>query len=209
MNYKVQDQSSWKRKQHYDFYKDFSEPFFGLTVDIDITSLYLKAKERGISIFLAYVHEIMVAMNSVEEFRYRIAGDEVRIYDSIGLSATVARDDETFGFSYVDYDPDFERFSHAVKTEFERVKGNSDLIPATDKLNIIHFSSIPWIKFTSLSHARHFEFADSIPKISAGKIFPADEKYLMPLSVHAHHALLDALQVSRFLERLEHQINDH
>jgi chloramphenicol O-acetyltransferase type A len=30
---------------------------------------------------------------------------------------------------------------------------------------VIHFSAIPWLDFTSLSHARSYTFPDSCPKI--------------------------------------------
>lgn len=203
MEYKIQDQLTWKRKQQFDFYNNFSEPFFGLAVDIDITGLYLDCKEQGSSIFIAYLHQILTVLNDIEEFRYRIHESEVRIYDTIGVSATVARDNETFGFSYIDYHSDRSVFTQLVTAELDRVKRNTDFSPATDKLNLVHFSSIPWVKFTALSHARHYDFPDYIPKISTGKIYQQDNKYFMPVSVHVHHGLMDALQVSRLFNQLE------
>jgi chloramphenicol O-acetyltransferase type A len=37
-------------------------------------------------------------------------------------------------------------------------------------MTTIHFSAIPWLNFTSLSHARSYTFPDSSPKISFGKM---------------------------------------
>ncbi len=203
MNYKVQDQSIWKRKQQFDFYRSFSEPFFGISVDIDITHLYQTAKRQNHSIFLSYLHHIMTAVNDVVEFKYRISGDEVRIYDSIGVSATVARENETFGFSYIPFDNNPQEFTRLALNELQRVKQNDDFSPAADDLNLIHFSSIPWVKFTSLSHARHLEIPDSIPKISTGKIYTVNDNYFMPLSVHVHHGLMDAIHVSRLIDTIQ------
>jgi len=34
------DISSWNRKDHFAFFKQFEEPFFGVTVPIDCTTAY-------------------------------------------------------------------------------------------------------------------------------------------------------------------------
>ena len=48
------------------------DPFFGLTTQIDVTSIYKEAKADHASFFLYSLHKIMTAVNEVEEFRYRI-----------------------------------------------------------------------------------------------------------------------------------------
>ncbi|MCO4754487.1 MAG: hypothetical protein KC478_08385, partial [Bacteriovoracaceae bacterium] len=65
------------------------------------------------------------------------------------------------------------------------------------------FTSLPWLKFSSISHARHFEFPDSIPKMACGKIYEKEGSMFMPISLHVHHALLDGYHVSLFYSKLE------
>lgn len=48
------DVNSWIRKEHYHFFKDFDEPFFGITTKVDCTIAYKKAKDLGVSFFLYY-----------------------------------------------------------------------------------------------------------------------------------------------------------
>lgn len=69
--------------------------------------------------------------------------------------------------------------------------------------DVIHFSAIPWISFTGLTHARQFKEKDSVPKISVGKYLEQDGKLMMPVAVFANHALVDAYDVHLFLQKLE------
>lgn len=110
--------STWKRKQHFEFFSQFEEPYFGLTVTVYVTTAVQKAKEKGVSFFNYYLHKCILAANQVENFRYRITPDnEVIIHDHIGASAPIMRSNETFGFSYIPYAEDFDVFAHTVQKE--------------------------------------------------------------------------------------------
>ena len=95
----------------------------------------------------------------------------------------------------------------AVSGWLNRVKQNSDFSPAADKINLIHFSSIPWVQFTALAHARHYDYPDSVPKVSTGKIYQSDSKFLMPVSIHAHHGLVDGLHVGQLIDAIQNTLN--
>ena len=196
------DLAHWPRKEHFHFFRKFEEPFFGAVVQIDCTNAYQKAKTSGSSFFLYYLHKTLVAVNAIDNFRYRIDDDKVVIHDRIEGSATISREDGSFGFSLIEYDPDFEIFYKNALVEIERVKNTPGLFTRNfDEDNLIHFSSIPWVDFTSLSHARSFAFPDSCPKISFGKMTISDfGKRTMPMSVHVHHALMDGLHVGQFVD---------
>jgi chloramphenicol O-acetyltransferase type A len=199
---------TWARKDHFNFFRQFDEPFFGVTVNIDCTKAYAAAKEKGVSFFLYYLHKALSAANSVEAFRYRIGGNEVFLYEKVNASPTINRPDGTFGFSYIDYHSDFNDFETEAQKEIERVQNSKGLVPAVSGENVIHFSSIPWINFTSLSHARSFSFNDCIPKISFGKMTEANGIKTMPVSIHVHHALMDGYHVGQFVEAFQNLMNE-
>src|SRR5882762_10630554 len=69
--------------------------------------------------------------------------------------------------------------------------------------DMIHFTTLPWVSFTSFSHARNWGREDSVPKIAFGKFMKADGRTLLPFSVEVHHALMDGLHVGRYVARLE------
>jgi chloramphenicol O-acetyltransferase type A len=66
---------------------------------------------------------------------------------------------------------------------------------------------VPWIRFTSLSHARAFSFPDSIPKISFGKMVEEGGRQSMPMSIHVHHALMDGFHVGQYIDLFEELMN--
>lgn len=191
---------TWKRRNQFKFFKDFDEPFWGITVELDCTRAYEKSKAKDHSFYLYYLHQSILAVNRVEAFRYRMEGDAVYLYDTVGASATVMRDNGTFGFSYIGFHESFSDFVIAANKEIERVKSNDDLIPGSASENVVHYSSLPWLNFTSLSHARDFKRQDTAPKISFGKMTAINDRKKMPVSIHVHHALVDGLHLGQYVE---------
>ncbi len=200
---------NWSRAEHFHFFRKFEEPFFGVTVEIDCTKAYLTSKEMKCSFFIYYLHKTLIAANTIESFRYRIDIDQIFVYNQINGSATISREDGSFGFSLIEYNTDLDIFKKNAVIEIERVKNTSGLFTRTFKdNNIIHFSAIPWLNFTSLSHARNHTFQDSCPKISFGKMTIAENgKRTMPMSIHVHHALMDGFHLGQFVDFFQEIMN--
>lgn len=202
------DLNTWNRKEHFLFFKQMDEPFYGITTTIDCTQAYTKAKALGISFFSYYLHKTLGAVNAIENFRYRIIEDEVYLFDVIDASATVMREDKTFGFSYMAYAENPIDFAQIVQTEIDRIQTTTGIFTREYPENLIHFSALPWINFTSLSHARSFTWPDSCPKISFGKLMDDKGTKSMPISVHVHHGLVDGYHVGQFIEQLQELMNE-
>ncbi|GAA4069166.1 chloramphenicol acetyltransferase [Flavobacterium cheonanense] len=191
---------AWNRKEHFLFFKQMEEPFFGVTITIDCTKAYKKAKEMGVSFFTYYLHKTLSAVNQFEPFRYRIIDNEVYIFDRIDVSSTILREDKTFGFSQIEYSKDLNQFAENTKKEIARIQTTTGLFTREYSENLIHFSALPWINFTSFSHARSFTWPDSCPKISFGKMMDENGKKTMSMSIHVHHGLMDGYHVGEFVE---------
>ena len=69
---KIIDIATWNRREHYEHFSAFDDPFFGVTVNVDCTRAYQEAKDKGVSFSLLVLHRIVTAAAAVEEFRYRI-----------------------------------------------------------------------------------------------------------------------------------------
>jgi chloramphenicol O-acetyltransferase type A len=197
------DVSTWNRKEHFEFFSKFEEPFFGTTIQLDCTKAYAKSKELGVSFFAYYLHKTLVAVNTIENFRYRIHDGKVFIYDTINVSSTILREDKTFGFSEIEYHENLNTFIENYNTEATRVKNTPGLFTRAYNENIVHFSALPWINFTSISHSRSFTFPDSCPKFSFGKMITVNDKKFMSMSVHVHHGLVDGYHLGLFFEEFE------
>ena len=201
------DLATWNRKEHFEFFSTFEDPFFGITTPIDMTIAYEKAKAMQIPFFVYYLHKTIAAVNQVENFRYRIEGKEVVLYDEIDASATIMREDKTFGFSFMKFDSDIHEFAKITQTEIERIQVTPGLFTREFPTNIIHFSAIPWINFTSLTHSRSYTLTDSCPKVSWGKLIDENGKKTMSVAVMAHHGLVDGYHMGLFVEALQTELN--
>jgi chloramphenicol O-acetyltransferase type A len=203
------DIENWPRKEHFHFFRQFEEPFFGATVEIDCSKAYTNAKALKTSFFIYYLHKTLVAVNTTECFRFRISDEKIYVCDQINASATIGREDGSFGFSLIEYDVDFKLFTANALAEIERIQNTTGLFTrAFDDDNVIHFSAIPWLDFTSLSHARSYTFPDSCPKISFGKMKVAENgKRTMSISVHVHHGLMDGFHVGQFVDSFQELMN--
>jgi len=207
--YKILDLENWNRKEHFEFFNQFDEPFFGVVAEVDCTNAYKLCKTRSIPFFLHYHFQSILAVNQIEEFRLRIKNEEVVIYDKIHVTTTIGRDDTTFAFSYIPFTQSFDEFTDLAKAEMEKIKTSTGLGVSenTGRIDVIHFSTVPWISFTGVTHARNFKYKDSVPKITFGKYFHRDGRIIMPVSVNVHHGLMDAFHVGRFLKLFEHLMN--
>lgn len=197
------DISTWKRREHFEVFRNFDEPLFGITVRVECSSAYKKAKEAGYSFSLYYLYLSMKAANEIDEFRYRIEDDIVYCYDSVGAGPTIFRKDETYGCGYMPYNVDIAEFMKQATTEVERVKAERGLKFTYAGEDIIHYSTLPWADFTSVNHARILSRGRSIPKITFGKITRDGNKMWMPVDVHVNHALMDGFHVGKFIERFQ------
>lgn len=201
------DINNWNRKEHFNFFKNFDVPYYGVTVKLDCTKAYEQAKTLGVSFYSYYLHKTLVAINQLDNFRYRIEGENVYLYDRVDASATILRDDHTFGFSYIKYVPDMQQFHQVVSAEIERVKNTTGLFTTGPMDSIVHFSALPWVDFSSMSQAYNMKSGDSCPQISVGKLVDVDGKKLMAYGLHVHHALVDGYHVGLFLDKLQLLLN--
>ena len=204
---KILDLENWNRKGHFEFFTQFEEPFFGITAPVEVATAYENAKATQTPFFIYYLHKILTAVNAIENFKYRIKDQQIIIHDRIDTSATIMREDKTFGFSYIEFHPDLEIFKKIASKEIARIQNTTGIITREYPENIIHFSAIPWLNFTGLTHARSFTWPDSCPKISVGKIFEENGIQKMNVSVTVHHGLMDGYHVSLFFEELQNQLN--
>ncbi|MFH0735210.1 MAG: chloramphenicol acetyltransferase [bacterium] len=199
---------TWGRKDIFNFFKNFDEPFWGVCTNIDCTIAYKKAKEKNYSFFLYYLYMSLKAANNINEFKYRIIGEKVFLFDVVNASPVINRENGSFGFAYMDYYEDINTFMTNAKIEVQKVRSTTGLNTAISNENVIHYSAIPWINFTSISHARHFSYRDSIPKITFGKMVNDGTKKIMPVSIHVNHALVDGFHGGRYYELFQNLLDE-
>jgi chloramphenicol O-acetyltransferase type A len=203
------DIRNWARRDVFEFFRAFDKPYFNICTRLDVTNLIALLRERPqISVSLAYHYFALRAANEIEPFRYRIREGKVVVHDTINGGTTVLLPNETFTLAYFDYEANFRKFiDQAERAVSDVLLGDGGFKP-DPRDDRIHFTTLPWVSFTSFSHARNWGREDSVPKIAFGKFIKEDGRTLLPFSVEVHHALMDGLHVGRYLSLIEQMLGD-
>ena len=198
------DVSTWVRRDVFEFFLGFDKPYFNICTQLDVTRLLSLLRDRPrVSVMLAYHYFALRAANEIEPFRYRLRDGKVIIHDVIHGGTTVMLPNENFTLAYFDYDENFDRFIAGAELAVKQVLSGDGAFRPNPSDDRIHFTTLPWVSFTSFSHARNWGREDSIPKIAFGKFVKDRERTLLPFSVEVHHALMDGLHVGRYVSWME------
>src|SRR5712664_3858499 len=168
---KYLDLATWARRDLFEFFRGFDKPYFNVCTRIDISDLLALLRLRfSISVSLAYHYFALRVANEIEPFRYRLKDGQVIVHDVINGGTTVLLPNESFTYAYFDYLEDFQKFVFAAREATEKVRAGGALKP-TMRDDLIYFTTLPWISFTSFAHARTPGRGESIPRIAFGKFF--------------------------------------
>lgn len=200
------DLDTWPRLEHFTFYKTFSQPYFNITVELEVGELYALSKRLGVPFSHCYLFCLSQAVNKHDSIRYRMKGEDVVIVDNVFLSTVFTIEDDTFRFVPLKYHDDLASFSKSLVDSYEQHKDlpllNDKFAASSHKLNQVHVSVLPWFRFSSFSHARsESAYETGVPKFVFGQY--AHSSKTIPLNIEVHHALMDGLDISTLLALLK------
>lgn len=151
MNWRTVDMSRESRRDQFAYFQTLSNPYVGVTVQVDVTELAVWCRESGTSFFLAVLYAAVRAANGVPELRRRIRGDQVVEYDRCPSSHTVALPDGTYCYCSLEVDRPFREFLPYAAAEQERVKAAPTLEDGEDGESLFFVSCVPWLSYTALT----------------------------------------------------------
>jgi chloramphenicol O-acetyltransferase type A len=204
--FKELDLEAWPRRTTYEFFKNYEDPFFNFTANVDVTRLYRFCKESGLAYSLAGLFYSQQTVNSIPEFSIRLMDEKLVRFDEIHATQTVLNEDETFSFCYFENKADVFEFDAAGKAALEKYKALKTFDVESDRLDMIYYSVIPWVSFTSFKHATRIDKTQTVPRIVFGKIFDDGPVKKMPVSVEVNHAMMDGLHVGKYFNMFQEAI---
>lgn len=146
------------------------------------------------------------AVNGVEAFRLRLRARGVWLHDRVAVGTTLLRADRTFAFARAEPGRTLERFVAQGQAAITRARHRKALAPQrAHEDDVVYHSTLPWFRFTAFTNA--LRRGDSIPRIVFGKCSRDGRAIRMPVAVEVHHALVDGLDVARFLELFEAELS--
>lgn len=192
------------RQKHFEFFNGMDQPHFSLVANVDITSFLTTIKEQRLPFNTALVYVIARAANELPVFRWRVRDEQVIEHPSVQPSFTVPTESSSvFSFCTVDYDPSLATFLARAQEVMERMQTDPSFEDEPGRDDYLFLSAIPWVSFTSLTHAMHYTPTDSVPRISWGKYFWQGDQCLLPLGVQAHHALVNGNDIGAYYQKVQ------
>ena len=194
---------TWPRRELFKVFSTWDYPHFSMCANVDMTAFYTVVKQRGISFTVATVYILARAANAIPEFRYRIRLGEVVEHEIVHPSTTILTNEDLFSFCTIDYVEDFSEFAARAADKIAYVQEHLTLEYDPERDDLLFMTAIPWVSFTSFMHPLHLHPADSVPRFAWGKFFEEGKFLKMPLSVQAHHALMDGIHMGRFFAEVQ------
>ena len=202
----VIDMNTDPRRAQYAFFRNVSNPWFGLTVQLDITD-FLQAT-KGEPFFHSFLYVVTRAFNAVPELRRRFLPDGTVVeYDRCSPSYTASKPDHTFAFCLVDCETESraEFVAESIRRQ-EVAVCTEELEDEGDVLEHFFVSSLPWISYTQVTVPSGPD-GECNPRFEWGKYYEQSGRILLPFTIFVHHALADGWHVSQFFERLKEEMD--
>lgn len=191
-------------RRHFEFFRSMNHPHFSVCANVEIGRWLDMARGRGLKTTPAIVHLLARVANEIPQLRRRIRNDTVVEHDTVHPTFSVATDvADAFSFCHVAFTPDLEEFVRRAVAAMEEMRIHPVFEDEPERDDYLFMSALPWISFTSIQHAMRYHPHDSVPRISWGKFFESGGRTMMPLSLQAHHALVDGVHAGRFFQRVD------
>lgn len=196
------------RRKHFEFFKAMNHPHFNLCANVDVTNFITILKRHNLPFTFSVVYAIARTAKEIKEFRWRIIDGDLYECENVRPSFTTYTEvADVFSFCDVAYEKNYMDFINKAATKAAEMSINPSF-EDSDKQDYLFLSSIPWISFTGFQHAMPFHPTDSMPRMTWGKYFEENGKIKMPLSVQAHHALVDGRHIGQYFQKFEQLLND-
>lgn len=202
MSYRKIDLESYPRKAHFAYFSKMANPYVGVTCEVDITGLWQQCKAQALPFFLTLLHTVSRAANRVPELRQRILDGKIVELSHCDTSHTVMHEDGTYSYCRLDCRAPLREFLPQAQAAHEYAKTHASLDDGEDGYSLLFISCLPWISYTALTQPLPSP-ADSNVRITWGKAFDRDGRVFLPVTLLAHHALVDGIHLSQFYRELD------
>lgn len=199
------DLADWERTVHYQIFRNYVQPQYCVTFELDITHFLKIIKERNYSFTFSMVFAVSKCANQIREFRYRLVDGNPVIFDQIHTAFTyLNKDTGLFKVVNVEMKNTLEEYvAMAAKKEQEQ----KEYFTAPLENNIFQFSAFPWVSYTHISHTDSGNKEQSVPLFDWGKYYKKEEQILLPFSVQVHHSFVDGVHIGRLADGLQWYLN--
>lgn len=207
-NYQVIDPNKLAKRKQFHWFNTFSNPCYFVNVKMDVTNLLEKSHSTNTSFFVNLIYIIGSELQKIEEFRYRIYKEEVRLYEVIHIGVAVATKSGMFENLDTEFIDDYDIFYKKTKNLVDEIKEREEVKETfndDENFNYFYFSCVPWLNFDSINHALPNGNKESltVPRVSWSKYYLDNEKYYLTLNICASHTFVDGEPMSRAFNNIQ------
>ena len=203
------DINTWKRKEHFNFFSGTVYPIYNICFNLDVKIVKKYAKEKNISFNLVMIYLSTKALNCIENFRYRLHENKIVLYDELKPSyAEIDKGSDLFKMITVSMENDLFTFIQKAEEKSRKQKEYFIVNDFVKDDNLVFYSSLPWISFTSIDHTINMKKEDAIQRISFGKYYEDNNKLLMPYNIQVNHLFVDGIHLGMFKDKLDQLIEN-
>lgn len=210
MDFTPIDLAKWPRRETFYYFSEMAPTGYSVTVNVDVTGLREKLREKGLKFFPVYLWLVTKCLNEQVEFKVAYRNGVLGYYNTLTpLYAAFHEDDKTFSLMWTEFDEDLLMFHRNYCENSEKYGEKHGILsrPGVPPENAYTVSCLPWVSFTHFSVQNFDRKPYFFPSVEAGKLFYSEGKEWLPLSITCHHATTDGYHVSRFLSRLSEEMD--
>lgn len=198
--------ATWERKMHYQIFREYANPRYDISLELDITKFYKRCKEQGYSITIAFMYAVATCANQIPAFRERFQEGKPVRFDTLDLSFTyLNQETQLLKNVVVEMKNTMEEFVPYAK---EVAVNQKEYFTGPMGNDIYQFSSIPWISYTHISHTHSGKKDNAMPMFDWGKYHYRDGRLMMPFSIEAPHSFVDGIHMGQLVETLQQYLNE-
>lgn len=199
---------SGDREKTYNWFKKFSNSTYSCNVVMDVTKLIEYTKEHNTSFFINLLYIVVNGLNSIDEMKMRLVGEEPVIFDEINPAFTVMTKTGTFENVRFKNVKDYREFYNIADGKIDRTKNKVEI----EKENYnpencydeYYITCLPWIEFTQLTHPiPDDKCSQCIPRICWGKYYEENGRYKMNLNITVSHIFVDGYPLSKTFIKIQ------
>ncbi len=202
--FSIVDIESWERKEYFLHYYNEVRCTYSITINVDITEIYSRVKDRGLKLYPTLIWWIANAVNHFKFLRFNHDGDgNIGYYDKVNPSFTfMPPNSDKFHVLWCKYDHSFQVFYDCC-VEIMDACDTSKMFPMEDMpKNCFDISSVPWIEFTSFN--LNVLTGTYLPPIfTTGKLIKGKDKIAIPFCLQVHHSICDGYHAGQFFTYLQ------
>ncbi len=196
----------WKRKELFNHYSSFSNPFMIVSTEINITNLYNYVKKNKLSMYASLGFYILKTINQFDNFKYRKEDNNMILFDKVNANFTDSVNGEEIFFFSVNTNTNLKKFNEEfINTKNNYINNNKKYVEKKYNIDEVWFSCTPWFSFNSVTPP--YSSDNYIIQFIWDKFTINNDKVTTNLMVMVHHGFMDGYQLGQFFTKLQKNIN--